>query len=118
VPERHPLRNIRELLRAVLGDMSEDFAALYSAALYSDEGRPSSRAWRGAARTAGSSALLLQAFYGLRPERQLMEQLDYNLLFRWFVGLSPDAPVWVPTTFTKNRERLQAMCSSGSCRPC
>jgi len=53
------------------------------------------------------SALLLQVFYGIRSERQLMEQLDYNLLYRWFVGLSPDDPVWDPTTFTKNRERLQ-----------
>jgi len=96
VPERHPLRNIRELVRAVLVDMTKDFAALYS-----DEGRPSIPPEQ------LLSALLLQAFYGLRSERQLMEQLDYNLLFRWFVGLSPDAPVWVPTTFTKNRERLQ-----------
>ena len=53
------------------------------------------------------SALLLQVFYGIRSERQLMEQLDYNLLYRWFVGRSPDDPVWDPTTFTKNRERLQ-----------
>ena len=53
------------------------------------------------------SALLLQVFYGIRSERQLMEQLDYNLLYRWFVGLSPDDPVWDPTSFTKNRERLQ-----------
>jgi hypothetical protein len=53
------------------------------------------------------SALLLQVFYGIRSERQLMEQLEYNLLYRWFVGLSPDDPVWDPTTFTKNRDRLQ-----------
>src|SRR5262249_20242462 len=53
------------------------------------------------------SALLLQVFYGIRSERQLMEQLDYNLLYRWFVGLSPDDPVWDPTVFTKNRDRLQ-----------
>jgi hypothetical protein len=53
------------------------------------------------------SALLLQAFYSIRSERQLMEQLDYNLLYRWFVGLAPDDPVWDATTFTKNRERLQ-----------
>jgi hypothetical protein len=53
------------------------------------------------------SALLLQVLYGIRSERQLMEQLDYNLLYRWFVGLSPDDPVWDPTTFTKNRDRLQ-----------
>jgi hypothetical protein len=54
------------------------------------------------------SALLLQVFYGIRSERQLIEQLDYNLLYRWFVGLSPDDPVWDPTVFTKNRERLQS----------
>src|SRR5262249_38371633 len=54
------------------------------------------------------SALLLQVFYGVRSERQLMEQLDYNLLYRWFVGLSPDDPVWDPTVFTKNRDRLQS----------
>jgi len=51
-------------------------------------------------------ASLLQAFYGIRSERLLLEQLHYNLLFRWFVGLSPDDPIWHPTTFTKNRERL------------
>ena len=51
-------------------------------------------------------ALLLQAIYGIRSERMLMEQLDYNLLFRWLVGLNPDDPVWHPTTFTKNRDRL------------
>jgi hypothetical protein len=51
-------------------------------------------------------ASLLQAFYGIRSERLLLEQLNYNLLFRWFVGLSPDDPIWHPTTFTKNRERL------------
>jgi transposase len=96
VPEKHPLRDIRELVRAVLVDMNRDFAALYS-----DEGRPS------ISPEQLVSALLLQAFYGLRSERQLIEQLDYNLPFRWFVGLSPDAPVWVPTTFTKNRDRLQ-----------
>src|SRR3954454_24707469 len=51
-------------------------------------------------------ALLLQAFYSIRSERQLMEQMDYNLLFRWFVGLSVDEPVWDPTVFTKNRQRM------------
>lgn len=96
VPEKHPLRKVRELVRAVMLDMDEDFSALYAR-----DGRPSIPPEQ------LLSALLLQAFYGLRPERQLMEQLDYNLLFRWFAGLSPDAPVWVPTTFTKNRERLQ-----------
>jgi len=97
VPTDHPLRKIRELVRAVLADMNRTFARLYAL-----EGRPSIPPEQ------LLSALLLQAFYGIRSERQLMEQLDYNLLFRWFVGLSPDAPVWVATTFTKNRERLQA----------
>ena len=65
--------------------------------LYANEGRPS------ISPEQLLSALLLQVFYGIRSERQLMEQLDYNLLFRWFVGLSPDDPIWDPTTFTKNR---------------
>ncbi|PNE09800.1 MAG: IS5/IS1182 family transposase, partial [Beijerinckiaceae bacterium] len=69
--------------------------------LYSSEGRPSIPPEQ------LLSALLLQVFYGLRSERQLMEQLDYNLLYRWFAGLAPDDPVWNATTFTKNRERLQ-----------
>jgi transposase len=69
--------------------------------LYASEGRPSIPPEQ------LLSALLLQVFYGIRSERQLMEQLDYNLLYRWFVGLSPDAPVWDPTSFTKNRDRLQ-----------
>jgi transposase len=96
VPGDHPLRKIRELVRAVLIDMNRAFAAMYA-----DEGRPSIPPEQ------LLSALLLQVFYGVRSERQLMEQLDYNLLFRWFVGLAPDTPVWVATTFTKNRERLQ-----------
>jgi len=97
VPADHPLRKIRELVRAVLVDMNRTFAKMYA-----DEGRPSIPPEQ------LLSALLVQAFYGVRSERQLMEQLDYNLLFRWFVGLAPDAPVWSATTFTKNRERLQA----------
>ena len=61
------------------------------------------------------SALLLQVLYSVRSERQLMEQLDYNLLFRWFVGLSPDDPIWDPTVFTKNRNAFKkAMCSRSS----
>jgi transposase len=77
--------------------MSRSFAWLYS-----KEGRPS------VPPEQLLSALLIQVLYGIRSERQLMEQLDYNLLYRWFVGLSPDDPVWNPTTFTKNRERLQS----------
>src|SRR5712675_31402 len=96
VPAKHPLRQVRELVRAVLKDLSSSFGKLYSSA-----GRPSIPPEQ------LLSALLLQVFYGIRSERQLMEQLDYNLLYRWFVGLSPDAPIWDPTTFTKNRDRLQ-----------
>ena len=96
VPADHPLRKIRELVRAVLKDLSRSFAGLYS-----KEGRPS------VPPEQLLSALLIQVLHGIRSERQLMEQLDYNLLYRWFVGLSPDDPVWDPTTFTKNRERLQ-----------
>ena len=96
VPVTHPLRQVRALVRDVLKEMSRTFATLYSR-----EGRPSIPPEQ------LLSALLLQVFYGLRSERQLMEQLDYNLLYRWFVGLSPDDPVWDPTTFTKNRDRLQ-----------
>src|SRR5947199_9227370 len=91
----HPLRAIRALVDEALAKLSRDFNRLYSR-----EGRPSippERLLR---------ALLLQAFYTVRSERQLMEQLDYNLLFRWFVGLSADDPVWDATTFCKNRDRL------------
>jgi len=80
----------------VLGELNGSLGKLYSS-----EGRPSIPPEQ------LLSALLLQVFYGIRSERQLMEQLDYNLLYRWFVGLSPDDPVWDPTSFTKNRERLQ-----------
>ena len=91
----HPLRAIRELVDAALKELSRDFDKLYAR-----DGRPSippERLLR---------ALLLQAFYTVRSERQLMEQLDYNLLFRWFVGLSADDPVWDATVFCKNRDRL------------
>jgi transposase len=80
----------------VLKELSVSFGKLYSS-----EGRPSIPPEQ------LLSALLLQVFYGIRSERQLMEQLDYNLLYRWFVGLAPDDPVWNAATFTKNRERLQ-----------
>jgi transposase len=96
VPKGHPLRAVRAMVRTVLEELHGDFARLYSSA-----GRPSIPPEQ------LLSALLLQVFYGIRSERQLMEQLDYNLLYRWFVGLDADAAVWVPTTFTKNRERLQ-----------
>jgi transposase len=104
VPKDHPLRKIRELVRDVLRDLS---------GLYSKEGRPSIPPEQ------LLSALLLQVFYGIRSERQLMEQLDYNLLCRWFVGLAPDDPVWDPTTFTKNRTGWRmARCSPSSWRSC
>jgi transposase len=95
IPADHPLRAIRELVDAALAQLSRAFGKLYER-----EGRPSippERLLR---------ALLLQAFYTVRSERQLMEQLDYNLLFRWFVGLSADDPVWDATVFCKNRDRL------------
>jgi transposase len=96
VPKNHPLRQVRALVREVLSELNRSLGRLYSS-----EGRPSIPPEQ------LLSALLLQAFYGIRSERQLMEQLDYNLLYRWFVGLSPDDPVWDPTTFTKNRSRLE-----------
>ena len=96
IPAGHPLRQVRALVREVLKELSRSFSRLYSS-----EGRPSIPPEQ------PLSALLLQVLYGIRSERQLMEQLDYNLLFRWFVGLSPDDRVWDATSFTKNRERLQ-----------
>jgi transposase len=95
IPKDHPLRVIRTLADAALAALNDRFAALYS-----ENGRPSIPPEQ------MLRALLLQAFYTIRSERQLMEQLNYNLLFRWFVGLSVDDPVWVPTVFSKNRDRL------------
>ena len=95
VPAGHPLRTIRAVVDEALEVLSAEFERLYSRV-----GRPSippEKLLR---------ALLLQAFYGIRSERQLMEQLNYNMLFRWFVGLSMDAAVWDVTTFSKNRDRL------------
>jgi transposase len=97
IPKDHPLRVIRQITDEALASLNELFSALYS-----EIGRPSippEQLLR---------ALLLQAFYSIRSERQLMEQLNYNLLFRWFVGLGVDDPVWVPTVFSKNRDRLLA----------
>jgi len=96
IPANHPLRKVRELVREVLEELNHSFGRLYS-----HEGRPSIPPEQ------LLSALLLQVFYSIRSERQLIEQLDYNLLFRWFVGLSPDDSIWDATVFTKNRERLQ-----------
>ena len=95
VPEKHPLRRIRWIVDDALKALSPTFSQLYSAF-----GRPSippEKLLR---------ALLLQVLYTVRSERMLMEQLEYNLLFRWFVGLNMDEAVWVPTVFTKNRDRL------------
>jgi transposase len=95
VPAGHPLRLIRRIVNEVLAALDGEFTELYA-----DGGRPSIAPER------LLRALLLQVFYTIRSERQLMEQLHYNLLYRWFVGLGVDEPVWVPTVFTKNRERL------------
>jgi transposase len=97
VPADHPLRAIREIVNRALEELSPAFEALYARL-----GRPS------IAPEKLLRALLLQAFYTVRSERQLMEQMDYNLLFRWFVGLAVDDAVWDATTFTKNRDRLLA----------
>jgi len=97
IPADHPLRVIRTLIDPMLAALSPRFDAMYS---------PNGR--RSIAPEKLLRALLLQVLYTIRSERQLMEQLDYNLLFRWFVGLGIDDPVWVPTVFTKNRDRLLA----------
>ena len=97
IPQDHPLRRIRQMTDTALRQMSLHFAALYAR-----QGRPSippERLLR---------ALLLQILYAIRGEALLMEQLNYNLLFRWFVGLNPDDAVWHATVFSKNRDRLLA----------
>jgi transposase len=95
VPKDHPLRPVRILVNEALQALSRDFDRMYS-----DIGRPS------IAPEKLLRALLLQIFYTIRSERMLMEQLNYNLLFRWFVGLNMDDAVWDPTVFTKNRDRM------------
>ena len=95
VPVDHPLRLIREMTDVALKGLSRSFTGLYA-----DWGRPS------IAPEKLLRALLLQVLYSVRSERMLMEQLEYNLLFRWFVGLNMDEPVWVATVFSKNRDRL------------
>ena len=97
VPREHPLRRIRALMDRALEELWAHFQSLYARM-----GRPSippERLLR---------ALLLQALYSIRSEQQLMEQIDYNLLFRWFVGLNPDDQIWDATVFTKNRDRMMA----------
>jgi transposase len=95
VPADHPLRPVRKMVDAALKGLSRSFTQMYA-----DWGRPS------IAPEKLLRALLLQVLYTIRSERLLMEQLEYNLLFRWFVGLNMDEPVWVPTVFSKNRDRL------------
>jgi len=95
VPKDHPLRAIRTMVDVILNDLSPLFETLYS-----NTGRPS------IAPEKLLRTLLLQVLYTVRSERLLMEQLDYNLLFRWFVGLSMDDPIWDATVFSKNRDRL------------
>ena len=95
VPQDHPLRPIRNMVNQALTELSGEFQAMYSR-----EGRPSippEKLLR---------ALLLQILYTIRSARLLMEQLDYNLLFRWFVGLSMDDKVWDHSVFSKNQERF------------
>lgn len=95
IPARHPLRKIRAVVNDALRGLDAEFDRLYA-----NEGRPSIPPER------LIRASLLQILYSVRSERQLMEQMNYNLLFRWFVGLGVDDAVWVPTVFTKNRDRL------------
>src|ERR671923_1535815 len=95
IPADHPLRVMRPLVDGVLRELSPRFAELYS-----QVGRPS------IAPEKLLRALLLQILYTIRSERLLMEQLNYNLLFRWFVGLNMDDAVWDETVYTKNRDRL------------
>jgi transposase len=95
IPADHPLRKIREMVDPILGKMSKQFNELYT-----DTGRPSIPP------EYLLRALLIQILYTIRSERLLMEQLDYNLLFRWFVGLSMDDKVWDHSVFSKNRDRL------------
>jgi len=95
VPANHPLREVRVMVNEALAKLSPTFAKMYS-----PFGRPS------IAPEKQLRALLLQMLYTVRSERQLIEQLQYNMLFRWFVGLSIEEPVWDVTVFTKNRERF------------
>lgn len=95
VPKGHPLRAMRDLVNPALIVLDDRFAALYK-----ETGRPSIAPER------LLRAILLQLFYSIRSERQLMERLDFDLLFRWFVGLGVDDPVWDASTFSKNRTRV------------
>jgi transposase len=97
IPRNHPLRDIRKIVDKALGELSPTFEGMYA-----QTGRPSippEQLLR---------ALLIQVLFSVRSERQLMEELDFNLLYRWFVGLSMDDQVWNHSTFSKNRDRLLA----------
>lgn len=98
VPANHPLRPIREMVNTALANMGALFARMYEPSVKG--GRPS------IAPEKLLRAMLIQVLYSVRSERQLMEQAQYNLLFRWFIGLAMDDEVWVPTVFSKNRDRL------------
>ena len=98
VPSDHPLRSIRAMANKALANMDALFAQMYAADIKG--GRPS------IAPEKLPRAMLIQVLYSVRSERQLMEQTQYNLLFRWFIGLAMDDAVWVPTVFSQNRERL------------
>ncbi len=98
VPQNHPLRPVRQMVNEALKRIEPLLSSMYAADIKG--GRPS------IAQEKLLRAMLLQIFYSVRSERLLMEQTQYNLLFRWFIGLSMDDSVWVPTVFTKNRERL------------
>src|SRR5215813_8068386 len=93
VPANHPLRAIRKIVDEVLSRLSEHFSSIYAPL-----GRPS------IAPEKLLRALLVMVLYSIRSERRLMEELEYNFLYRWFVGLGMDEPVWDATTFSKNRE--------------
>jgi transposase len=95
IPDHHPIRKIRGVVDKALAEMAPEFDAMYAAS-----GRPSIPPEQ------LIRALLLQIFFTIRSERQLVERLDYDLMFRWFVGLGMDDPVWNHSTFSKNRDRL------------
>ena len=106
VPKSHPLRPIRTMVNQAVAKMDRLFAGMYEADIKG--GRPS------IAPEKLLRAMLLQVLYSIRSERQLMEQTQYNLLFRWFIGLSMDDAVWVPTVFTKNWARLIHFAAGGA----
>ena len=97
IPDQHPIRKIRRIVDDALAEIAPEFDAMYSA-----NGRPSIPP------EMLIRASLLQIFFTIRSERQLVERIDYDLLFRWFVGLGIDDPVWNHSTFSKNRDRLMA----------